>query len=231
MLLLKALYDFSNDNNLKNRIYNKFLINPYTNDDGNNELKIKLKPIKKDEAVYKNIISNDNLDSLSNSDKRSNLVKNYLKFKDLMLEHLKDENSIHKFEDAIENLRLVEIELGAENPQVIFESLNSTGVDLTNTDLLRNYLLMSLPYERQQQLYLKYWAKIEELVNEENIENFMIYYLILKKKKSSIMYNNKKLQIGINTLYVAFKDYLKEGSDLTDEKIESTLRDIYKYAK
>ena len=73
-----------------------------------------------------------------------------------------------EFEDAVERLEIVELQLDNENPQIIFESLNSTGLDLTDSDLLRNYLLMSLDYSDQEYLYNNYWRKIEEHLNNNN---------------------------------------------------------------
>jgi uncharacterized protein with ParB-like and HNH nuclease domain len=49
------------------------------------------------------------------------------------------------------------------DPQLIFESLNSTGLELSQADLIRNYLLMRLPEKEQTKLYETYWSKIEEL--------------------------------------------------------------------
>ena len=48
-----------------------------------------------------------------------------------------------------------------DNPQQVFESLNSTGIDLSQTDLIRNFLLMEMNVEHQRELYQNYWRKIE----------------------------------------------------------------------
>lgn len=62
--------------------------------------------------------------------------------------------------DAIERLQIISIELDSEDDaQLIFESLNSTGLALTEADKIRNYLLMSLTPEDQQLCFKNYWQK------------------------------------------------------------------------
>ena len=88
------------------------------------------------------------------------------------------------------NLELVEITLekDKDNAQLIFESINSTGVDLTPSDLIRNYLLMDLKdSEEQENLYEKYWLYIEENLNsidsnKTNLEKYFYDFLIMKNK-------------------------------------------------
>ena len=65
--------------------------------------------------------------------------------------------------DGIQRLDVVSISLDAnqDNPQLIFESMNSTGKDLSSADLIRNFVLMGLPKEKQDALYLNHWRNIE----------------------------------------------------------------------
>ena len=67
---------------------------------------------------------------------------------------------------GIQKLEIVYIQLTKEkeNPQLIFESLNSTGLDLTQADLIRNYLLMGQGYDCQERLYNRYWIRLEKLL-------------------------------------------------------------------
>lgn len=223
MLLLKALYDSCNDEKLKKKINEQFLTNPYSDGD----LKLKLKPIKKDEATYKALLDND----LALVDKNSNIYTNYLLFKDLLKDLIKKYNP-DEIEDAIERLEVVEISLTDENPQIIFESLNSTGLGLTNTDLLRNYLLMSLDYPTQERLYLSYWLKIEELLGSDKMENFMVDYLIFQRRTNSISENGKSARISSKNLYTSFKKQFPNitGTD-SHIAIENCFIDLYKFAK
>lgn len=78
----------------------------------------------------------------------------------LFYERIIDEEiTIDELYSAIERLIIVEIELknGEDDPQLIFESLNSTGLDLTDADKVRNFILMNQPSKKQEELYNNYW--------------------------------------------------------------------------
>jgi uncharacterized protein with ParB-like and HNH nuclease domain len=83
-------------------------------------------------------------------------------------------------------VRLVIVDVGldrqTDDPQLIFESLNSTGVDLSRSDLIRNFILMRLPEKEQTQLYETYWSKIEALFrgSEWTFDAFARDYVALK---------------------------------------------------
>ena len=87
--------------------------------------------------------------------------------------------------NALQRLLMVEISLteGSDDPQLIFESLNSTGLRLTQTDLVRNYILMGLDQDRQKQIYNNYWYPMEQKFSEmgkgEEFDKFMRYFLII----------------------------------------------------
>ncbi|PUD59922.1 hypothetical protein C2R58_03315 [Helicobacter pylori] len=120
---------------------------------------------------------------------------------------------------GLDKLMVVEISLerGKDNPQLIFESMNSTGKDLTQTDLIRNYILMGLEPEKQKIFYKKYWRAMEEdfKQNETLFNQFVRHYLTIKIGKIP---NEKRV-------YEAFKDYQqKEGIE-----IEDLLKDLQKY--
>lgn len=226
MLFLKALYDFSENNFIKETIKEKFLINKWREHE---EFKMKLKPIKFDEFIYKKLIESDNIEEdFLETEKNNNVFRNYNYFKEFIKASEFDDKS---FLNAVDKLEVVELELENENPQEIFESLNSTGLDLNNVDKLRNFLLMSIDYNSQKQFYEKYWIKIEELIDEDNIEPFMINYLILKNKSvyASGIKNNK---ISTKNLYASFKFYFKEHGIRQDIiSVENFLIDMYKHAK
>ena len=104
-----------------------------------------------------------------------------------------------------------------DNPQLIFESLNSTGLDLSEGDKIRNYILMGLPLKQQEQLYEKYWNKIEEQTGYD-VSSFIRDYLSIKQQSTPAFRN----------VYFKFKDYVEE-SEFTD--IEELLVDLLDYAK
>src|SRR3954462_7321379 len=76
----------------------------------------------------------------------------------------------------------VTLDRGLDNPQLIFESLNSTGIDLSQSDLIRNFILMSLPEKEQTRLYETYWSKMENLFrgSERAFDSFMRDFIALR---------------------------------------------------
>ena len=83
--------------------------------------------------------------------------------------------------DGINNAQLALVTLDAnENPQLLFEAVNDTGVDLTNVDLVRNWLFMGLPGAEQDRLYRAYWEPIERVISNNEVNSFLFYYTELK---------------------------------------------------
>ena len=225
MLLLKALYNTSADARFKRKLKNQYLTNEYLD----NDLKLKLKPIKKDEAVYVKLITTENIDedTFSTTEKRSNIYKNFKLFEELIQDCDKDENELLS---ATENLEIIELVLDKENPQIVFESLNSTGLDLTKTDLIRNYILMSLDYKIQEEFYNNYWLPAEEFVGSDNMEEFMLHFLVLRRKSNTLTINGKKATLGPKYLYHLFKTDLHSlNGDVEETKV--FLKELLKYAK
>ncbi|MEI3502525.1 MAG: hypothetical protein V8Q42_02275, partial [Anaerovoracaceae bacterium] len=113
--------------------------------------------------------------------------------------------------DAVMKLEIVNISLSpsdGDDPQLIFESLNSTGQDLKEADKIRNYVLMNMDSSSQEQFYKKYWEVLERKVPGESINDFIRYYLAVKNRDLS---NMKKL-------YFTFKRYI-EDNDLSKESV------------
>jgi hypothetical protein len=69
--------------------------------------------------------------------------------------------------------------------------LNSTGLDLTKVDLLRNYFLMQFDHDRQTKLYEDYWCQIEDIIGTDRMEQFFVDYLIFRKRSDSITINGR----------------------------------------
>ena len=130
--------------------------------------------------------------------------------------------------EGLSKLMVVDVSLsrGDDNPQLIFESMNSTGLDLSHADLIRNYLLMGLEPDEQDDLYTNYWRPMEEAFGQEGFttefDNFIRYYLAVK---------NKYLP-NTRDIYREFKifsqKYIKTDSV---ESLENLLDDICTYAK
>lgn len=129
---------------------------------------------------------------------------------------------------GLEKLMIVDISLtrGQDNPQLIFESMNSTGLELTQADLIRNYILMGLDHDQQQELYQQYWHPMELSFGQEaytaQFDSFMRHYLTVKTREIP----------KINAVYDAFKDYAREsiGTESGFDNLVNFLADIHKYS-
>ncbi len=111
----------------------------------------------------------------------------------------------------------IALEKGKDDPQLIFESMNSKGMELSQTDLIRNYIVMETEVEKREGFYNKYWRAMEEEFeqNKKLFDRFVRHYLTIKTRDIP----------NINKVYVAFKDYRqKEGIG-----IEDLLKDLQKY--
>ncbi len=124
---------------------------------------------------------------------------------------------------GISKLIVVDIILDRDhdNPQLIFESLNSTGMDLSQADLIRNYVLMGLDNEVQASLYKEQWYPMEQMFphssDGNSFDRFMRDYLTLEQGTIP----------NIDKVYVGFKSYHQERTDIS---IEHLVADIYRYA-
>ena len=169
MLALAALRDTQRSLNAKSaeRIQNLYLWNQYAND----QERYKLVPSRLDrDAFFRCIEGKDDLEVVSDS----RVVEAYRFFKLQLSRSLPDEGGPIDLEVLervlIDRLAVVDITVGADdNPNRIFESLNATGVDLTQADLLRNYLFMLLP-NRAESVYDRVWLPMERDLGSENLE-------------------------------------------------------------
>ena len=224
MLFLKALHDSTDDERFKRQVRHGFLINIGLDD----EPKMKLKQIESDSSVYEKIIMQEdyNESAFTDSEKQSNVYRNYLYFKQMVAQ---SEASLQDLYNAIFKLEIIDVCLTTEDPQEVFESMNSTGKNLTNTDLLRNYLLMDLTHSKQEKLYKKYWSQIERNVGSKHMDMYMVHYLIMKRKSDSINIQRRSSKVNKNTLYDCYKLYFPPSSKAGDGT-ETLLEDMYRYS-
>ena len=125
------------------------------------ERQIKLKPIEGDLEAYDALFSNRPDDFVKNT----GITSNYLLFYQMIKA---SDLSFTDLIESIEKLIIIDICLDSkDNPQLIFESLNSCGKDLEEADKVRNYLLMSLTPAEQEEYYRSYWSKIEKLTDND----------------------------------------------------------------
>ena len=193
------------DQFLEKQIYEDFLVDKYQPQ----ETRIKLKPIKNDQKAFGKLF-----DSTDEPIRESNLTINYQYFYDrIQLQEI----TVDELFDAICRLEIINITLNHEdNPQLIFESLNSTGLDLSEGDKIRNYILMGLSAREQEEYYEKYWNRIEEYT-QYDVSSFVRDYLSVKQL---VIPSQKKI-------YSSFKEYVESFS----LKGETLLQGLLDYAK
>lgn len=198
MLLLKAIVDTIEDEDLKEDIIESYLINRRSPEN----LRIKLKPMKSDAENYQKLINNQYKEIES-----SKIITNYKLFKKMLEESNLSAEVIY---EGVQKLEIVYIELNqnSENPQLIFESLNSTGLDLTQADLIRNFLLMGQEYHVQEQLYNNYWIRLEKLLPDIMISDFVRDYLTLK---TGAIPNKDHVYDSFKKYYRTLDNYDSEG--------------------
>ena len=152
----------------------QFLTNP------SQKIKYKLKPLVSDDEVYQCIVEN-RFDDIQNLD--SNVYKNYVYIKSYLSELFLQGYTWDDVLTAMNKLYCVCVPISEEdNAQKIFESINATGVKLTASDLIRNYILMELPSDTQEEYYAKYWKKIEDYISGDSkkLELFFRNFLAIK---------------------------------------------------
>ncbi len=194
----------------------------------------KLRLNHRDDQIYRLLLENKGenaKEGLKPRQLRSAIYQNYLLFRELFTQYVKNGGSALTLYDAIRNLTLVELEIRGENPQEIFESLNATGRSLTNVDLLRNFLFMPLDAQTQQQLYEQSWSAIEDAVDQAHIEAFFADYLLFARRSAAVLLDGKRSTLSESNLYPAFKAYVSQlsATDATS-KTKEVLQDMKRAA-
>ena len=211
MLILKALSVVAESvgDDCYHEIEEQYLHNKYCDE----EFKVKLKPIKSDNNQFLLLLE----DKIDEMDEDTHIYHNFMLCKERFERWAeKGINPSHVL-DALTKLEIVEIVLtkGEDDPQVIFESINSTGLELSNADLIRNYLLMNA--DDQEKLYENYWLYIEKTLRNKmdysNLDAFFMQYIVYKTSKPV---NSRQLY---NSFVKLFKD-----SGYSQENILKELR-------
>ncbi len=206
-LLLIALRNHSSDE-VKRKKMESYLIN--SDKDGDKKFRLILSESDRDTLL-----------SLIDKNKREpskpslKIMENFKLFEEWIRKNTDKLETIFK---GLEKLMIVWIALkGKDDPQLIFESMNSKGIELTQTDLIRNYIVMETEVEKQEIFYKKYWRAMEENFkqNETLFNQFVRHYLTIKTREIP----------NINKVYEAFKRYQQERGIET----EALLQDLQKY--
>lgn len=213
-LLLCALARHIEDNNQSdklnpNKIKNYFLLN---NDESGDD-KYKLLLTEQDRDTFIRILRQTE-GTANNPSLR--IIENFKHFQKLIAECSEQVDVIF---EGINRLMLVAVALDKshDNPQLIFESMNSTGKDLSQADLIRNYVLMGLPTDEQTLLYTTYWRPMEQLFGQQGysdyFDGFMRDYLTCHEKNGRIC--------KISEVYETFKSYHTDKALLAGELLKS----------
>lgn len=176
------------------------------NDSDKNDLKELIDIVLSDEKVTAKMIS---------SHKSSRIFSNFGFFRGKI-----NKNNINDLYRGLLRLQIIEMSLQRYDiDQVIYETLNSTGKSLSVVDRVRNYLLMGLEPEEQNELYEHYWRSMEILFEEINpsyFDRFIRYFCIMKSKK------------GIKTDNV-YRDFKKITNNFANQK--ETVKELFHYAE
>ncbi|MCQ2922098.1 DUF262 and DUF1524 domain-containing protein [Helicobacter pylori] len=207
----------------RKKIENRYLIN--SNKDGDKKFRLILSESDKDTLLF--LIDKN---KRKPSEPSSKIMENFKLFEKWINENTDKLETIFK---GLEKLMIVWIALekGKDEPQLIFESMNSKGIELTQTDLIRNYIVMETEVEKQESFYNQYWRAMEEdfkqsekqskkqsekqSKREDLFNKFVRHYLTIKIGKIP---NEKRV-------YEAFKRYQQERGIET----EVLLQDLQKY--
>ncbi|MFP6227232.1 DUF262 domain-containing protein [Helicobacter pylori] len=216
-LLFIALRDHLNDEDeflekfSRQKIQNRYLIN--SDEKGDKKFKLFLSEPDKD-----TLLSLIDKNKRKPSEPSLKIMENFKLFEEWIRKNTDKLETIFK---GLDKLMVVEISLerGKDNPQLIFESMNSTGKDLAQTDLIKNYILMGLEPEKQKIFYKKYWRAMEENFKQDEklFNQFVRHYLTIKTRDIP----------NINKVYEAFKRYQQERGIET----EVLLQDLQKYCR
>lgn len=176
-----------------------------------------LNPDEEGERHYKLILSETDKDTLLAILKStpmpleisSRIEQNYMLFQGLIEKH---QDELEEICQGLAKLLIVEVSLDRtqDNPQLIFESMNSTGLELSQADLIRNYILMSLEPKLQAELYQSYWRPMEKAFGQAayvtHFDPFMRHYLTAKTGDIP----------NVRDVYTAFKSFARSSQvDIT----------------
>lgn len=216
-LIYLALYRLGmamKDEALVNEISETYLINKFAPE----EEKLKLRPTENNDKAIKYLLRGDSEEEYGVFSK---VIDNFNYFMGRV-----SEQNYHFVLKGLSKLMFVEISLDREkdDPQRIFESLNSTGLELSQADLIRNYILMGLKRRDQKKIYNNYWEIIEKLAKDETqntikVSDFIRDYLTLTNNKIP---NKRKV-------YLEFKSKFPTTDLEALEKNLSPIKSLVKY--
>ena len=208
-------FELKNVSEILNAFSAKKLRKYLFNEDEDGERHFKLILSETDKNTLLAILGN----SLPPSEVSTRITENYTLFQELILQHHGELEAICK---GLAKIVIVDVSLdrNQDNPQLIFESMNSTGLELSQADLIRNYILMGLESNLQTSLYKTYWRPMEKAFGQAaylvHFDAFMRHYLTAKTGEIP----------NVREVYRAFKRF----STAFKGDIRELVADIHAYA-
>ena len=191
----------------------------YNDDDYNGDARYKLSLSQEDRATLHSIVASTALPK----DSSQRLTDNLESFRTWIRGKAFDPEILWT---GLSNLQIIDTELmpGIDDAQLIFESMNSKGKPLSPTDLIRNYILMSLPEKEQAYLFETYWRPLEDTFKsaqngEDEFNSFMWYWLWIKVPER---------KPAEDDVYAEFKHYKQDDYDGTTEEL---LQELLRFAR
>ncbi len=180
--------------------------------------RLRLKPIKSDKEAFDLVMQNRSHEIQG----VSHIRNNYKFFTKELDKYLEKGYRIEEIYGAFLRLKIVAIglELGEDDPQVVFESINATGVQLKGLDLIRNYLMMGENSDRQKHLYDTYWVPLEDWLGEKDLNDFIKTYLRI--------YFEDRFKEGEREVYYTLKAHHRDNFS---DNIQGLMSDMREYGR
>ncbi|RKV10093.1 DUF262 domain-containing protein [Helicobacter pylori] len=180
--------------------------------------KLRLKPIKSDKEAFDLVMQNRSHEIQG----VSHIRNNYKFFTKELDNYISKGYRIEEIYGAFLRLKIVAIglELGEDDPQVVFESINATGVQLKGLDLIRNYLMMGENSDNQNRLYNTYWVPLEDWLGEKDLNDFIKTYLRI--------YFEDRFKEGEREVYYALKAHHRDNFS---DNIQGLMSDMREYGR
>lgn len=209
MLLLKAIETKIPNEEVKKEIDNLLNLSGQ---------KLRLKPIKSDKEAFDLVMQNRSHEIQG----VSHIRNNYKFFTKELDNYISKGYRIEEIYGAFLRLKIVAVglELGEDDPQVVFESINATGMQLKGLDLIRNYLMMGENSDNQNHLYNTYWVPLEDWLGEKDLNDFIKTYLRI--------YFEDRLKEGEREVYYALKAHHRENFP---NDIQGLMSDMREYGR
>ncbi|WP_033761503.1 DUF262 domain-containing protein [Helicobacter pylori] len=209
MLLLKAIETKIQNEGIKKEIDN--LLNLAGQ-------RLRLKPIKSDKEAFDLVMQNRSHELQG----VSHIRDNYRFFTKELDNYISKGYRIEEIYGTFLRLKIVAIglELGEDDPQVVFESINATGVQLKGLDLIRNYLMMGENSDRQKHLYDTYWVPLENWLGKKDLNDFIKTYLRI--------YFEDRFKEGEREVYYMLKAHHRDNFS---DDIQGLMSDMREYGR